>query len=339
MKKKRELYFDFLNIFATLAVIYLHCNGSVRNYYGDDWGWRQSLGVEVWCFWAVPVFLMISGATLMNYRARYDTKTFLKKRFVKTAIPFLIWSLLAAWDLDLSFSSPAEFIDAIVNTRIENVFWFFIPLFAVYLAMPVVSLLKDQRRILWYMAGGAVLLNSFCPILFGWIGLQWNTALSMLTTGALLCLPILGYLFATTDFSGKQRAVIYLLALLGGGLRYFVIYRQTIAAGEYNGWFGTQGYADFHSVMLACGVFTLFKSFRPFRRWAERDKLSRFAAALAGCSFGVYLSHMIVYRFLANYIQEFSWEWRLLVPLLIYAICVAGTALLKKIPVLKYIVP
>lgn len=31
------------------------------------------------CYWALPIFFMLSGANLMKYTDRYDTKTFLKK--------------------------------------------------------------------------------------------------------------------------------------------------------------------------------------------------------------------------------------------------------------------
>lgn len=52
------------------------------------------LAIEVLFYWAVPIFFMLTGATLMRYRERYDTKTFLLKRFQRTVIPFLAWSTI-----------------------------------------------------------------------------------------------------------------------------------------------------------------------------------------------------------------------------------------------------
>ena len=37
---------------------------------------------------------MITGTTLMQYRERYDTKTFFKKRFSKVLVPFLFWAIV-----------------------------------------------------------------------------------------------------------------------------------------------------------------------------------------------------------------------------------------------------
>lgn len=72
---KRVVYFDVLNILACFCVICLHCNGIVHTYTQTS-AWAQSLAVEVICYWAVPIFFMLTGATLMNYRSKYDTKTF-----------------------------------------------------------------------------------------------------------------------------------------------------------------------------------------------------------------------------------------------------------------------
>lgn len=80
---KKIVYFDFLNITACLCVLGMHCNGIVHNFDGSV-AWKQSMAVETLGYWAVPVFFMLSGATLMNYRKRYSTKEFFKKRFIKT---------------------------------------------------------------------------------------------------------------------------------------------------------------------------------------------------------------------------------------------------------------
>ena len=92
-KEKFVTYFDVLNIIACLAVLILHHNGIVWQF-SKSWSWRISLLVECAFYWAVPIFLMLSGATLMNYREKYSTQTFFRKRFIRTVIPWLCWSLI-----------------------------------------------------------------------------------------------------------------------------------------------------------------------------------------------------------------------------------------------------
>ena len=89
--KQRIIYFDFLNVVSCISVVCLHCNGYVHDFVKDDWWWLRVL-IEVVFYFAVPVFFMLSGATLLDYKKKYSTKTFYKKRFVRTFIPFVIWS-------------------------------------------------------------------------------------------------------------------------------------------------------------------------------------------------------------------------------------------------------
>ena len=93
LNNKRIVYFDVLNIIAIVAVIALHCNGIVHNNPAVR-AWNSSLIVECLCYFAVPVVCMLSGANLMNYRDKYDTKTFFKKRFLKVFVPFVFWAVV-----------------------------------------------------------------------------------------------------------------------------------------------------------------------------------------------------------------------------------------------------
>ena len=74
MKSKRVLYFDILNILAIISVIALHHSGIVHAN-PNIRAWNTSLIVECLCYFAVPVFIMLSGANLLTYRDKYDTKT------------------------------------------------------------------------------------------------------------------------------------------------------------------------------------------------------------------------------------------------------------------------
>ena len=131
--KKRVLYFDILNICATLGVVFLHTNG-IAHTYSNTADWFQALAIEVLFYWPVPIFFMLSGATLMNYRSRYTTAEFFKKRFMRTVIPFVVWTLLTAAVKRINplVIGEKDFINRCFNTSIENVYWFFIPLFAIY---------------------------------------------------------------------------------------------------------------------------------------------------------------------------------------------------------------
>lgn len=338
MEKKRVVYFDVLNILAALSVIFLHCNGAVHTF-SDTTQWKSALAVECICYWAVPIFLMLSGANLMNYREKYSTAEFFKKRFLKTVIPFVIWSLIAAFDKGIKISEIGvrEFINRFIGSGFEQVYWFFLPLFAVYISMPVLSVLKDNRKILWYMAGGALILDSLLPSLFRYASLSWNGNLSMVTVGGMLIFPIIGYLFSVTDFTKKQRAVIYALGLFGVILRYSATYYLSFRDGVINKLFFS--YTAYFSVFWACAVFTFIKYLPLCEKLSLSGTASKILKTVSGCSFGIYLIHMMVYRRLDDVISDGTLVWQFAVPFLIYIIAFAVTYVIKKIPILKNIVP
>ena len=180
-KKKRYIYIDVLNIFACLCVIFMHCNG-IAHIYSDTRAWKESMAVETLAYWAVPVFFMISGATLLGYRDKYTTGVFFKKRILKTVIPFFIWILInlalkvATGKMEME-GGVRGIVNMFTNTTTEHVYWFFIPLFMVYLSLPVVSVLKDYKKLLVYMTAMAFLIYSVYPV-----------------TCTLLKIPINGYI-------------------------------------------------------------------------------------------------------------------------------------------------
>lgn len=53
--QNRIIYFDVLNIIACIAVCYLHCNGEVH-VFSNSRLWKESLIIEVLCYFAVPIF-------------------------------------------------------------------------------------------------------------------------------------------------------------------------------------------------------------------------------------------------------------------------------------------
>ncbi len=337
--KKRVLYYDVLNIVSAFCVIAMHCNSLVYGY-NDSFAWRQSLFVETFAYWPVPIFLMISGATLVGYRDRYTTSEFFKKRVLKTTIPFVIWSLISAFANKADFSELGirGVLNGIVTCSFEEVYWFFPMLFSMYLAMPVISLLKDNRKILWYMVGTAFILNSVLPIVFRWLGLTWNSSLSAVTVSGFLIFPILGYLLSIEEIKKQKRIVLYAAAFGCAAFRF----GMTVVLSRRDGALNTTyfDYLGFYSIILSAGVFVFAKNSRLIEAISKKEKIVNVIKIISGCSFGVYLLHMqLINKLLVEVFPKDSLEWRIVGPVLVYILAVAIVFVIKKIPLVKKIVP
>ena len=118
----RMLYIDILNVVSCLAVVFLHTNEMFWAFSYEPY-WISANIIECVFYYAVPVFFMITGTTLIDYRKKYNTKEFFCKRISKTIIPFLIWSIIAVFyykimkKTNLTTDSLNAILDGIINTK------------------------------------------------------------------------------------------------------------------------------------------------------------------------------------------------------------------------------
>ena len=88
-------YLDNARIFTIVAVITLHVSGDflLDSDIGSSNWWLRNF-FESATRWCVPVFVMISGALLLDPHKQESTKVFYQKRLQRIGIPLVFWSLL-----------------------------------------------------------------------------------------------------------------------------------------------------------------------------------------------------------------------------------------------------
>ena len=159
-------YIMLVNVLSMLAVVYMHVNNCFWTFSTERY-WKSADVIESVMYFAVPCFFMISGANLMDYRKRYDTKTFLIKRTKKTIIPYIFWSLFGIgfgiWMNTLRWEDVTikYVVNGLINGSLVRIFWFFIPLYIVYLSIPLFSAVEEEKRksVFVYISVVGFLLN------------------------------------------------------------------------------------------------------------------------------------------------------------------------------------
>jgi len=88
------VWLDNSRIIAIFAVIFLHSAAGVlvENDIGTTSWWMGNI-YDSLVSWCVPVFVMISGALLLNPDKKEDLNTFYRKRLSRVFIPFIFWSI------------------------------------------------------------------------------------------------------------------------------------------------------------------------------------------------------------------------------------------------------
>lgn len=349
-----------MNVIAAVSVVILHANVSFWLDRSKPY-WATANVLESVFYFAVPVFFMLSGATLIDYQDRYSTKDFFKKRLKKAVIPFLVWSVIGLFwayrkvfiamiagepnnGLDWTFLSVTN---GIVNTKFRDIYWFFIPLFCIYLVMPLFAAVRKEKRvkIFSYIIWVSLIINFVIPfalsllkyyadINFGWtykiyVGFEY------------LFYVLVGYVIHKKDIKLEFRLLIYGAALAGLLAHILGTYFET-----KNNPGGTivqlyKGYYNLPCLLYSTGIFLLVKQ---LGSKIKSPKAIKAFSYLQGYTFPIYLIH----RYFLDVFEEnlklvnmerASLHYVILATLLAVILSILTTMLLRKIPVIKNIVP
>ena len=258
-------YITALNVIAAISVVGLHTNGCFWEFSKERW-WFTANIIESVLYFAVPVFFMITGATLLDYTKRCNTKTFFIRRLKKTVIPFVFWSLVALLfriyffkDVSWNVINVGYIVDGVLNTKFNSLYWFFPPLFGLYLSVPLFACLEESKKIvvLKYLAGSCFLLNCLIPFLLTVFKIKIHFPISIAVGSGYLLYLLLGYLFNRLDFSKKEKGIIYLLAFLGLLLHICGTYFLSMEAGKIIGTY--KGYNNVPCILYSLGIFLFVK--------------------------------------------------------------------------------
>ena len=286
---------------------------------------------------------MISGATLLDYREKYSTKVFLKKRFSKTILPFIFWSIVAglynAWRSGQAFDfNIAHIIDNILNAKYFHIYWFFTSLFAVYLSMPLLSAVTDKMKVYAFTAAVGVICVGIIPLCFSLLGLGTWPITPPVVEGYILYV-LLGYIFSKIDLSKKQRYIVYVLGIAGWMIHFIGTILMSYQKNEINSTF--KGYLNIPAILQAIAVFVFFKNLDYEKICGNHVFSESRINTLASYTFGIYLLHMFpVYYLPSRYsIDTKSLLWRVGGALLVFSVCALATGIIKKIPIINKLLP
>lgn len=344
--KQRILYFDVLRIIATLAVVMLHV--SAQGWYGDDVLSLRWFALNLYdsCVrWAVPVFVMISGALFLG-RDVPLSKLF-QKNILRLATAFVFWSALYALRDYFYYNLPLR--QVIFNfTQGHYHMWFIYMIAGLYLLQPILRRVAEEEAVMRYF----LLLSFVFTFLLPWASSLLGFAETGFPTTINAVLSRLdvsfgyvgyfvgGYYLSKRSISKREETVIYVLGVLG--LIFTVSMTRYISIVQGYAYEKLYSYFAVNVLLTAIAVFVFGKLHLNFP--SPSEKTTTAIRALSEYSFGSYLVHVMILELLMDYLSltPSSFNTFLAVPLislLVFAISMAISAILHQIPfVKKYLV-
>ena len=338
-------YLSLASVISAFAVVMLHTNGCFWTFSKERY-WITANVIESVMYFAVPVFFMISGATLIDYRERYTTKQFVVKRLKKTLIPFIAWSVIGVvymvatdyWGMEWTLEWFNSVWLRIININVISIYWFFGALFSVYLCIPVLSAISKELRnkVFIYIIVAVFVIDSLAPFLCRVFSIEYASKVTIPVGGGYIIYVLLGYILSKVSLSLKQYIMVYGMAIAGLIMHIVGTYCLSYNAGYIVQTF--KGYLNVPCILYSVGVFVLFKQL------GEKIKNQRVIDLIDWVSqytFAVYLLHWFVMNVIVRkfYVDIRSMWYRLGAPIIIFAICIMITWIVRRIPILKKILP
>lgn len=347
--QRRIPYLDILRVIACLLVILIHT--PIRQY--DAYYNTPSVASAVYTVLVAVncnLFFMITGALLLPVAT--SGKRFIKRRLRVVLFPLIVWSIVYLLEhAFLLHNFTPRLLPSILFNPVEGLLWYAYVLLVIYVTLPLVSKCieaigkrgVETLLVLW-------VLSSFIPYQHGMFIEASQYSHNMFGAFAnYYGYVLLGYymhhhgLPVFTREHGLKWAFLLALGMVGMPLLEFCV----------QGHFGItwQQHIDtvtndisVNNIAMATLLFALVQRFSP----KQYDRKDHAATAtwwprLSVCTFGIYLSQMIVLRQviwpLTPWLASTHWLVDSLVSaLLTFIVCFLLVLLLRRLPFHRFIV-
>lgn len=303
MNKKIYAY-CYLRAFACAAVVLLHISASESILYKEILNPQQNFLTTLLyelMMWAVPCFLMVSGALLLDAERNISIQRLLRRYIRRVLLALLLFTLLfRAFDMVMNKETASW---SVLGDALRNLYqgtgwshmWYLYLLIGLYLLLPFLRLITahGSPTELRFLLAVQLVVLSLLPL----------TKLFGLSSGFYIHVStiypfyfLLGHALHVGEIrlTTGQSALCLLVGAIG--------LTSSTALSCFGGMENTANLLNYSSVfvvLMSVGVFLLFKNM-PETRQAE-SIFSRLLLSLDGCSFGIYLLHMLLIRYVLRY--------------------------------------
>lgn len=334
---------SFSKIISSYGVIALHVNDFWSFQSKDYKHFKKINFLETLFYYSVPVFALCIGATLLNFNERYSLYDYNKKRFLKVFVPLLGWNVIFYFyksfflrSINLGKLNFSNIWNYFFLSKIVNIYDSLHLFLLTYMLVPLLAYIDKEKKMKIYIYYFFLLLitQSIIPYLINIfrIKIVWIYTLKL---GYLIYI-FAGYILHNYNFLLFQKFVIYLL----GAISFFIhlfgteisFYRNRANIRLH------KGYLNLPSILYSCAIFLLIKenSFLLIK-YMNKNFINKIGSLTLGPFFlhRPFLETIRLFPKLYNNLIFSS----LLFSLIIFCVCLLLTYILKKIPILKYLVP
>lgn len=274
-------------------------------------GWQVASVLDLAFIWAVPVFVMISGALVLDPAAHSrGPGAFYRRRFARILPALVAWHviylLFVRQTIEAKPVSLVELRTMAVDGDFYGALWFLWVIAGLYLVAPILVafVAKDRRRTL--ITGWAV--TGYTAAVFVLIGLGQFWGQAMLPSPTILTLwwPFVGLFVLGLAYRDRMPRPAKLIALSGAALALLALVSWQVIAMP-GGTLAELSQVAYNGAAVMVGSVCVFIVGNTVGTRLFAGKRSEGATAdvlriLAEAAFGVYLCHQLILALLVRYV-------------------------------------
>lgn len=291
------IWIENARIVSIFAVVLLHVSAIIlsENSIGTEYWWVGNI-FSTLSRWCVPVFVMLSGALLLDIKKQENLSRFYSKRLSRILVPILFWSIFFSfWNFLTGYiggDAPTylELLDNLLQGTPSRHLWFLYMILGLYLVTPFLRKIikytnKEEVNILIIFTFIIASINSI------YMGFHGDGNPFLFINWFLLYIPffLIGY-FIRMD-SNKKRTLLWTIFVLSSLLTlsgyYIVLVEGNLTEDAY-----------FHSYLSMTVIPMSISTMYLLKSWNTPIFSQPFNKKISSLSFGIYLIHPVVLEIL-----------------------------------------
>lgn len=290
--------FSYSRAIACIAIVLLHTVFCAVSLFAEEASQMQTVLSRVVVnnlMWAVPCFLMVSGALLLNPQKQISIRKIFQKYISRMLIALLAFCMLfrileivvnqEAVSFSTVFSGLQEFFTGTSWSHL----WYLYLMIGIYLLLPFYKKIAAHcsKTEIRYLLLVYVVFLSLLPALKIWnISVGFYICVSMIYPFYFFC----GYALHNGIIKIGRGAGLLLFLIGTGAIIGFTLLKEI---GGVDSVSVLYGYSSVFVILQSVGLFSMLNQERPRERLSAAKRL---LLKLDACSFGIYLIHMIFVR-------------------------------------------
>lgn len=310
-------YISNLRNIATFAVILLHVAAPFVLQFNkiSFASWQLANLLDSMLRFGVPVFVMISGAVLLDRSE--PLSTFLSKRLKRVVLPFLFWSVvyfIFVYADSFQKFSTLQLLQILINKLLKGTYyhlWYVYMILGIYLFVPIIrkwaqNSTKQELQYFLFLWAITLLINTNVA--------KYLPSIEVLYFSKYLGYFVLGHYLDKHVTTSQPRNNLYLMFFVFGtaltflSASYLSVKENQLNITYYN-------YLSPNVCLLSIGIFLLGKSLLH-----GSNKLS---VNLDKHSYGIYLVHVLVLHYIYRFTSHFTYDKNSPLWLFIYIISIS----------------